>query len=271
MEDHEDRGAVRAVHAKTKSCRETICSKLMGWTAPALAASRCVIVVAAAHHNEGSRPHAAYHDRSRHREARFSGAWRGCGRLGCTAPANSPFRASGLLQGVATMLDGRGSGPWLVNTLRGHLAEFGVTAAKGISCSIASWHQTNEVSRRLETTPGGGGDHCAGTGRNQLPIGTSVRRLIGLAPRLNGTGGKVQLGRISKAGNRYLRRLLTLGATSVVRYARRKPERAAWINVPLARRPTRVVITAVANKVTRIIWAVLSHGESFRRSEAAAA
>ena len=85
---------------------------------------------------------------------------------------------------------------------------------------------------------------------------------VRLVPRLNGTGGKVQLGRISKAGDRYLRRLLTLGATSVVHYARRKPERATWINALLARRPTRVVITAVANKLARIIWAV----EAFMRA-----
>jgi transposase len=207
----------------------------------------------------------------------------------------------------------------LVNALRGHLAEFGVTAAKGISrlpdllalasstpvcqlpdlareCielllaqiedqqrrivmverSIASWHQTNEVSRRLETVPGVGVITATAitalvADATSFRSGRQFAAWIGLAPRLNGTGGKVQLGRISKAGNRYLRRLLTLGATSVVHYARRKPEKAAWINALLARRPTRVVITAVANKLARIIWAVLSRGESFRRSEAAAA
>jgi hypothetical protein len=85
-----------------------------------------------------------------------------------------------------------------------------------------------------------------------------------------GLGGR-RLALGMEACNRYLRRLLTLGATSVVHYARRKPERATWINGLLARRPTRVVITAVANKLARIIWAVLSRGENFRRPEAAAA
>ena len=94
---------------------------------------------------------------------------------------------------------------------------------------------------------------------------------IGLTPRLNGTGGKVQLGRVSKAGNRYLRRLLRLGAASLVRHARCRPEKAAWINALLARRPKSVVVIAVANKLARIVWAVLSRGESFRRPQAAAA
>ncbi len=207
----------------------------------------------------------------------------------------------------------------LVNALRGHLGEFGLIGAKGISrlpdllalassapvcqlpdlareCielllaqledlqrriamverSIASWHRTNEVSCRLETIPGVG--TITATAITALvPDATSFRSgrqfaaWIGLAPRLNGTGGKVHVGRISKAGNRYLRRLLTLGATSMVRTARRKPERAAWINALLARRPTRVVITAVANKLARVVWAILSRGESFRRPEATAA
>ena len=207
----------------------------------------------------------------------------------------------------------------LVNALRGHLAEFGVIGAKGISrlldlltlassapvcqlpdlareCielliaqiedlqrrigmverSIAEWHRKDEVSRRLETIPGIGVITATAIAALVPDAGNfrSARQFaawVGLAPRLNGTGGKVQLGRISKAGNRYLRRLLTLGATSVVHYARRKPEKSPWINALLTRRPTRVVITAVANKLARIVWAVLSRGESFRRPEGTAA
>jgi len=142
--------------------------------------------------------------------------------------------------------------------------------------SIAEWHRKNEVSRRLETIPGIGVITATAIAAfvpnaGSFRSGRQFAAWIGLAPRLSGTGGKVQLGRISKAGNRYLRRLLTLGATSVVHYARRKPERAAWINALLARRPTRVVITAVANKLARIVWAVLSRGENFRRPQVAAA
>jgi len=68
-----------------------------------------------------------------------------------------------------------------------------------------------------------------------------------------------------------LRQLLTFGATSVAHYAHRKPETAAWLNALLARRPTRVVITAMANKLARIVWAGVSRSESFRRPQATAA
>jgi transposase len=140
--------------------------------------------------------------------------------------------------------------------------------------SIVEWHRESELSQRLETIPGIGVITATAIAAF-VPDADSFRSArqfaawIGLVPRLSGTGGKVQLGRISKAGNRYLRRLLTLGATSLVRYARRNPQKWAWIAILLARRPTRVVITAVANKLARIVWAILSHGESFRRPKAA--
>ena len=160
----------------------------------------------------------------------------------------------------------------LVNALRGHLGEFGVVGAKGISrlpdllamandtpvcqlpdlareCievllaqiedlqqrinrverSIVEWHRESELSQRLETIPGIGVITATAIAAF-VPDADSFRSAhqfaawIGLVPRLSGTGGKVQLGRISKAGNRYLRRLLTLGATSLVRYAGRSPE-----------------------------------------------
>jgi transposase len=119
--------------------------------------------------------------------------------------------------------------------------------------SITEWHRTNDVSQRLATIPGVGVISATAIAALVPDAGTfrSSRQFaawIGLVPRLSGTGGKVQLGRISKAGNRYLRRLLTLGATSLVHYARRSPQKWAWVAALPARRPTRVVITAVANK-----------------------
>jgi len=145
-----------------------------------------------------------------------------------------------------------------------------------IERSIAEWHRTSDVSRRLETIPGVGVISASAIAALVPDAGTfrSSRQFaawIGLVPRLSGTGGKVQLGRISKAGNRYLRRLLTLGATSLVHYARRSPQKWAWVAALLGRRPTRVVITAVANKLARIVWAVLGSGERFQRPQPAAA
>lgn len=65
-------------------------------------------------------------------------------------------------------------------------------------------------------------------------------------------------------GDAYLRRLLVLGATAVVRYARGKPEKAAWVNALLARRPARVVTVAVANKLARTAWALLTRGGTYQ-------
>jgi transposase len=142
--------------------------------------------------------------------------------------------------------------------------------------SIATWHRSNEVSRRLATIPGIGVITASAitvlvSDATAFRSARQFAAWVGLAPRLSGTGGKVQLGRISKAGNRYLRRLLTTGATSLVRCARLRPEKAAWITALLARRPTRVVITAVANKLARLAWVVLSRGEGFRQPQTAAA
>lgn len=94
---------------------------------------------------------------------------------------------------------------------------------------------------------------------------------LGLPPELSGTGGKAQLGRISKAGDRNLRRLLVLGATSLVHRARIEPEKAPWIAALLARRPARVVTVAVANKLARIAWAVLSRTEVYLHNVVSAA
>jgi len=70
----------------------------------------------------------------------------------------------------------------------------------------------------------------------------------------------VHLGRISKKGEPYLRRLLVLSATAVVCYARNKPEFDGWVNALLARRPARVVTVAVANKLAPIVWAIMRRG-----------
>jgi len=75
----------------------------------------------------------------------------------------------------------------------------------------------------------------------------------------------------SRLGVRWLADLHVLGATAVIRYAQNKPEMAAWINALLERRPARVVTVAVANKLARIAWAVMSRGETFRQASSAIA
>lgn len=107
--------------------------------------------------------------------------------------------------------------------------------------------------------------------RDQLPIREICRR-AGLVPRQMSSGGKDRLGRISKMGDGYLRKLLVVGATSVVRRARTHDLAAApWIRSLLERRPARLVTVAMANKTARIVWALLSRGDVYRPPVAATA
>ena len=147
---------------------------------------------------------------------------------------------------------------------------------KAIEKSILACHRASEISLRLQTIPGIGvitATAIAATIADPgvFKSGRHFAAWIGLVPRQFGYGGKVNLGRISKKGEPYLRKLLVLGATAVIRYARNKPELAAWINALLARRPARVVTVAVANKLARIAWAVMSRGEKFRQVSSAIA
>ncbi|MGF9764695.1 transposase [Microvirga sp. 0TCS3.31] len=102
--------------------------------------------------------------------------------------------------------------------------------------------------------------------------GRHLAAWIGLVPRQSGTGGKVRLGHISKQGDRYLRRLLVLGATTLLRPARGKASAAAgWINALWARRPAGIVKVAIANTLARVAWAVLQGNQGYRAPAAAAA
>jgi transposase len=95
--------------------------------------------------------------------------------------------------------------------------------------------------------------------------GRSFAAWLGLMPRQHATGGKERLLGISKRGDGYLRRQLMHGARSLVRLAQgREGHPWAWINALLARRPFNVVVAAVANKLARMIWAMLSRDEAYR-------
>jgi transposase len=88
---------------------------------------------------------------------------------------------------------------------------------------------------------------------------------LGLVPSEHSSGGKQQLGRITKRGNRYLRRLLIQGAWSVVRYAERSHDRLSrWAAKLIERRGKHKAVVAVANKLARIIWSMLYHGTEYQ-------
>ena len=141
---------------------------------------------------------------------------------------------------------------------------------RAIEAEIVAWHRANAASRRLATMPGVG-PIIASALAASVPDATAFRSgrdlaaWIGLVPRQNGSGGKERLGPISKQGDRYLRRLLVLGATAVLRHAGvRERAGGAWLAGLQARRPGRVVTVALANKMARTAWALLARGETWR-------
>jgi transposase len=198
----------------------------------------------------------------------------------------------------------------LINALRGHAAEFGVTAAKGpqqvfellrrlasgegvpalaremlamlagqieavnaklkaIEARLMAWHRQDQTSRCLATIPGIGpiGGVSFALKVPDAKVFRSGRHFaawVGITPREDSTAGKHRPGRISRAGDEDLRRLLVLGATAVIQQA--KAGRASpWLLELLARKAKKVAALALANKMARIIWAMMVSGETYRR------
>ncbi|QXX76127.1 IS110 family transposase [Methylovirgula sp. HY1] len=140
---------------------------------------------------------------------------------------------------------------------------------------ILAWHRSNEVSRRLETIPGVGPIIASAiaatvTDPGLFASGRQLSAWLGLVPRQHSSGGKDRLRGITKQGDPYIRKLLIIGATAVLRFARQRAPTAAWTSGLLARRPPLVVAVALANKIARIAWAVLTRGENYRAPAAAA-
>lgn len=139
---------------------------------------------------------------------------------------------------------------------------------------IVARHREDEASRRLATVPGVGpitasAIAAAVPDASAFKSGRQFAAWLGLVPGQNSTGGKERLGRITKSGDRYLRRLLVIGATGLIRYKRRViPGGLAWVTRLLAKKPVRLVTVALANKMARILWAILRHGGVYRHAAA---
>jgi transposase len=203
----------------------------------------------------------------------------------------------------------------LINSIRAHLAEFGIIAgigrngveallevvAKGEDDSIPTearacllalaaqlelvkrqilemdrrvlaWHRASSLSRNLEAIPGVGPLISTALVAS-IPdpkvfrSGRDLSAWIGLVPKQNSTGGKEKLGSISKAGNRYLRQLLVVGALAVIRRAKQLGyTRHPWLVKLMERRSAKVAAVALANKMARIAWAMMARGEPYRAS-----
>jgi len=137
-----------------------------------------------------------------------------------------------------------------------------------IEARIVAWHRGNETSRRLATIPGIGpitasAIAAAVPDASLFRSGRQFAAWLGLTPRAHSSGGRERLGGISKQGDGYLRRLLVVGATAMVRLARRDAGRQPWMARLLERKPAKVAAVALANKMARVAWAVTMRKEAY--------
>jgi transposase len=139
-----------------------------------------------------------------------------------------------------------------------------------IDRDLLVWQRGNDAARRLMTIPGIGPVGATAlaasiTDPHQFRSGRQFAAWLGLTPLQKSSGGKERLGRITKMGDKYLRKLLIVGMTSLVRRAKYNSKtvdpRLADL---LARKPVRVATVAMANKTARIVWAVMTRGEIYR-------
>ncbi len=198
----------------------------------------------------------------------------------------------------------------LINALRGHLAEFGIIAARGpggVTAAIAALHEAqdslpmlarvalhglvdqmrivrdevvkvekrivaqhraDDASRRLATIPGIGpitasAIAAAVPDATLFKSGRQFAAWLGLTPRTHSSGGKERLVGITKQGDGYIRRLLVIGATAVIRLARQDNASKAWAAKLLERKSARLVSVALANKTARIASALLARNQSY--------
>lgn len=126
------------------------------------------------------------------------------------------------------------------------------------------------VARRLQTMPGVGPLTALAVEAFAPPMqsfrrGRDFAAWLGLVPRQHSSGGKERLGRVSKAGQADIRRLLIIGAMARLNWLGRKSiAEGSWLARMLARKPRMLVAIALANKMARAIWAMLTKNEDYR-------
>jgi transposase len=140
---------------------------------------------------------------------------------------------------------------------------------------IAREAQAHEAARRLMEVPSIGPitAHALVAGipdAKAFRSGRDFAAWLGLTPRQFSSGKHQASGAISRAGDASLRRLLVLGAASLVRQSRARPQARPWLTGLLGRRPAKVAIVAQAAKTARIVWALMARGDSYRTQPAAA-
>ncbi|SEP02269.1 Transposase [Salinihabitans flavidus] len=130
--------------------------------------------------------------------------------------------------------------------------------------------KTDDELRRLCTVPGvgpvtAGAIAAFAPDLSTFDSGRNFAAWLGLVPRQRSTGGKARLGAVSKMGQCDIRKLLIVGAMSVIRWVVRKGGSAnRWLANLVARKPRMVAAVALANKMARMIWAMTTKQESYR-------
>ena len=149
---------------------------------------------------------------------------------------------------------------------------------KVLNAAILKQHRSSETSQRLATVPGIGTLTAAVltatvSDAKQFSGGREFAAWIGLVPRQHSTGGKARLGKISKMGNRDLRRLLVVGAHAAlyrIKSGKTQSPLADWARGLLARKPFKLVAVALANKMARTAWAIMAGDDCYNPKHAAA-
>ena len=139
-----------------------------------------------------------------------------------------------------------------------------------LDAEINQRSKSDPTARRLMTIPGVAITALVPAAEG-FPAGRDFAAWLGLTPLQKSTGGKQKLGAVSKRGERTIRRLLIIGASAVVQQAsRRGAPKGSWLAQMLARKPKMLVTVALANKMARIIWALLVKGGTYRTPAVAA-
>jgi transposase len=140
---------------------------------------------------------------------------------------------------------------------------------KALEAKLLAWHRANATSRRLAQIPGVGPigatalvmktpDPCT------FPSGRHFAAWLGLTPKDHSTAGKTRLGKITHAGDEALRSLLVAGATAVIQQVRRgRGHPSPWLLDLLNRKPPKLAAVALANKIARIAWKLMTTGETY--------
>jgi transposase len=146
-----------------------------------------------------------------------------------------------------------------------------------LNAEIARRAKENDVARRLMTIPGIGPLIATAIAVLAPPPETfrkarDFAAWLGLVPRQHSTGGKQRLGATTRMGERSLRRLLIIGANSVIikRHVHATAKPGTWLGGMLTRKPPMLVRVALANKMARIVWALMARGGVYKAPATAA-